>query len=219
MATKERPADRGARRGRELYLRAAHELRIGRVDRALSLDDVGAAVDLSAAEVSRIERGLVPSTSVVRLAQLHAVVGLELSVRSFAGGQPIRDASHAALLTRLRLRLHQRWRWATEVPLPIPGDQRAWDALVWLPECRYGIEAEMAPSDSQALVRRLTLKQRDGQVDGVILVVPATRRVRAFLAAAQVELEALFPIPGKRALELLEAGVDPGGGSVIILGR
>ncbi len=63
------------------------------------------------------------------------------------------------------------------------------------------------------------LKKRDGRVDGVLLVLPATRRVREFLAAAEVVLSPQFPVAGTRALELLKAGVNPGGSSVIVLRR
>jgi hypothetical protein len=58
---------------------------------------------------------------------------------------------------------------------------------------------------------------RDGQVDGVLLVLPDTRHVRLFLAAAADVLMPTSPIPGRRALELLAAGIDPGGNSVIVL--
>lgn len=195
------------------------EFRTSRVDRALSLADVGAATGISASEMSRIERGLVPSTSLARIVQLHAVVGNDVALQVYPGGSPIRDAGHAALLASFRARLHPTWRWATEVPLPIPGDKRAWDALAWLPTCRYGVEAEMAPTDAQALVRRLQLKLRDGGVDGILLVLPDTRRVRAFLVAAQPELAPLFPVAGRRALDRLEAGANPGGSAVILLAR
>lgn len=219
MAGKERASDRGRRIGRELYLRAAREQRQARIERGLSLDSVGDAVGLSASEVSRIERGLLPSTSIVRLSELHAVVGLELRLQSLPGGQPIRDASSVDLLARFRGRLHRSWRWAVEVPLPTPGDLRAWDALAWLPDCRYGIEAETAPNDAQALLRRIRLKTRDGGVDGVILLLPETRRVRTFLAAAGPSFSEAFPVPGRRCLELLAAGVDPGGSSIVVLNR
>jgi len=45
-----------------------------------------------------------------RAVLLHALVGLDLSVKSYAGGSPLRDRAHAALLARLRARLHPRLR-------------------------------------------------------------------------------------------------------------
>ena len=99
MATKERAADRGARRGRELTAGIARELHAARVDRGLSLRVVGAACGISASEASRIERGIV-SASIIRLAQLAAVVGLDLSVRLYPGGSPVRDSAQLAILAR-----------------------------------------------------------------------------------------------------------------------
>ena len=83
----------------------------------------------------------------------------------------------------------------------------------------YGTEAETAPRDSQGLNRRLSLKRRDGRVDGVLLVLRETRRTRLFLREAADELGPSFPIPGSRALELLRAGADPGGSAIILVPR
>jgi transcriptional regulator with XRE-family HTH domain len=219
MATRQRPADRGSHHGRELYLRIAAEFRSARLDRDLALLDVGRAVGLSASAVSRIERGLIPATSMVRMAELCAVVGLELAARAYPGGQPMRDAGHTAFVAGFLARIHRTWKRDVEVPLPIQSDKRAWDALISIPSCRYGVEVEMAPRDGQALARRLQLKQRDGEVDGILLVLPRTRHTREFLAGSRTLLATLFPVGGVRAMELLAAGVDPGGGSVIVIDR
>jgi transcriptional regulator with XRE-family HTH domain len=218
MGTRERPADRGKQRGREITLALGREVRAARRGLGLSLREVARAVDLSAAEVSRIERGLVAGVSVTTFATLLAVVGLELSGRAFAGGQPIRDAGHARLLIRFRGKLDDRLIWRTEVPFPQPGDKRAWDATItnaaktW----RHGVEAETRPSDGQALTRRLTLKQRDGGMDGVLLILPDTRHSRAFRAEFGSLLRAEFPVPGADALRRLAAGQDPGGSALIV---
>ncbi len=217
MASHEKPADRGARRARAIRIelgRAAHD---ARVDRGLALADVGSAVGLSAAWVSRTERGLSPSVSIVAIAQLLEVVGLEFSGRAFPGSGPIRDAAHIRLLDAFRARLHRSVRWATEVPLPTLGDQRGWDGMISMPTWRYGVEAETAPRDAQALDRRIQLKARDSSVDGVILLLPDTRAARLFLDGAGGHLRASFPVPGRRALELLGAGVDPGGSSIVMV--
>jgi hypothetical protein len=54
-------------------------------------------------------------------------------------------------------------------------------------------------------------------VDGILLVLPRTKRARAFVGSAGALLATIFPVPGRRALELLAAGVDPGGSAVIVL--
>lgn len=212
-----RPSEVGSTRARRLAVAAGREIRDARLDRDLSLRAVSRSVGLSESQVSRIERGLVRHVSVWDLARLHAVVGLELSLRSFPAGQPIRDAAHLSLLVEFAAGLHPSLGWATEVPLPIVGDQRSWDGLIRGAGWRYGVEAETVPRDAQALTRRLNLKARDGQVDGVILVVRGTARARAFLREAVGQLKASFPVDGNVAIERLRSGVDPGGSSVVVL--
>lgn len=187
------------------------------MNHALGLDDLGRAVGLSPAQVSRIERALAPNVSVLQLAGLSAAVGLDLAVRAYPAGEPIRDAAHLALLDRLRARLHRSLAWRTEVPLPIPGDRRAWDAMIRGPGWLLGVEAETRLGDLQALERRVALKQHDGGVDRVVLLLGDSRHNRSLLREHGNALAARFPVPGRRALELLAAGVDPGGSAIILL--
>lgn len=217
MSSKARQLDVGTARAAELVRRCGSEIRHARMDRGLSAAAVARAARLSTASVSRIERGLVPRVSVYDLARLHAVVGLELSVRSYPAGQPIRDFAHGSLLADFHRRLHRSIRWSIEVPLPITGDPRAWDAVVRADDWVYGVEAETAPRDAQALVRRLQLKARDGRVDGVLLILRRTVQTGRFLHEAGHLVRAAFPADGARALELLRAGVDPGGSAVIVV--
>lgn len=169
------------------------------------------------AELSRIERGLAGWASVVVLSQLCAVVGLDLAARAYPGGAPLRDARHGRLLSKLKAAISSALRWAIEVPLPNPGDQRAWDAVVRGGAWRYGIEAELNPIDGQALLRRLTLKERDGMVDGVILLMPDTRQTRLFRREFADLLAVQFPVRGAIALSRLAAGDDPGGSAIVVL--
>jgi len=217
MGSRERPVDVGARRGRELTESILRDLRSARIDHNLSGQHVAEAVGLSPAQYSRIERGLVKSLGIGQAATLLAAVGLDLSVRAFPGGAPLRDAAHAALLERLRHQLHRSLRVLAEVPLPAPGDLRAWDLLTIGADWRHGFEAETRPRDLQALLRRIALKVRDGGVDGASLVLLDSRHNRAFVRAHESALSERFPVPGARALELLRIGADPGLGSVILL--
>jgi hypothetical protein len=82
---------------------------------------------------------------------------------------------------------------------------------------RYGVEAETAPRDVQALARRLAVKLRDGEADGIVLVLPRTRRVREFLLAGRGLLEATLPIAGATARARLAAGHDPGGNAIVLI--
>jgi len=217
MATRERLADRGSRLARESLERLGRDLRAARIDRGLSCAAVGIAVGRSAAEVSRVERARSARVPYVTLARMAAVVGLEISLRAYPGATPLRDAAHARLLADFRAGIHPSLHWASEVPLPIVGDQRAWDAMLIGRGWRFGVEAETAPADAQAFARRIGLKERDGHVDGVLLVVRETRRVRAFLAAATPVFGPAFPVPAREALTSLRAGTKPVGNAIIVV--
>ncbi len=178
---------------------------------------VGRAVGMSGPQVCRIERGCSPEVSIAALCRLLAVVGLELSARAYPAGEPTRDRAHLALLGRFRACLHGSLRWRMEAPFPIPGDLRAWDGHVGGVGWRVGVEAETRPVDLQALQRRLALKLRDGGVDALILLLSDTRHNRGLLRAHADDLVERFPVPGRRALELLAAGVPPGGNAIVML--
>jgi hypothetical protein len=53
----------------------------------------------------------------------------------------------------------------------------------------------------------------------VLLLLPDNRTSRSFLRDAAVELQPTFTQAGVRALELLRAGIDPGGSAVILVPR
>lgn len=217
MASYEKRDDRAKRTARDALHQAGSELRTARLALDLSQGVAAHAIGMSASAWSRLERGAAPYLPVMDLARALAVVGLDLHVRAYPGGQPLRDQAHLELLDRLRARLSARARWRTEVPLPNPGDRRAWDALILLPDVRVGVEAETRGRDSQDLQRRLALKRRDGGVDHVVLLMADTRHNRRFLRLAGEGLLSDFPVPGNVALERLAAAEDPGGSAIILL--
>ena len=106
--------------------------------------------------------------AVIVLARLFAVVGLDLSARGFPGPTVLRDAPQGRVLTRFRTYLHASLSWSGEVPFPDRHDQRRCDGIVQGRGWRYGVEAETAPTDSQALLGRLLLKRRDGGVEALL---------------------------------------------------
>src|SRR3954454_2881835 len=217
MGTRERRGDVGAVRGRALTAMVLADLRTARRDRGLGGADVAREIGMSQSQYSRIERGLVGSLSIELASVLLAAVGLDLSVRSYPGGEPLRDAAHVALIGRFRAQVHRSLRVLTEVPFPQPGDRRAWDVVVVGRDWRHGVEAETRPRDRQAIERRLALKLRDGDVSSMSLLLLDSRYNRDFVRASGGVLCERFPIPGRRPLELLRAGVDPGGSSIILL--
>lgn len=217
VATRERPADRGKRRGIDAASSIGREIRLARRQLGLSLKAVADVVGISVTELWRIEHGLAPWVSLILLAQLCGAVGLDLFARAYPGGRALRDGRQASLLLRLHHRLHVALGWRTEVPLPNAGDQRAWDAAIFGPAWRYGVEAELNPIDGQALLRRVKLKDRDGGMDGVILLLPETRQARLFRTEFSLVLRNEFPVEPRLALKRLAAGEDPGGSCVLVL--
>jgi transcriptional regulator with XRE-family HTH domain len=217
MATRERHTDAAARRGRSLTSTILSELRSGRLDRNLSGADVATALGLSAAQYSRIERGKTAGVTIEQASVALAAVGLELSVRVYPGGPPIRDSAHTALIDRLRGRCHRSVRLMTEVPLTGAGDQRAWDVVLVGQAWRHAVEVETRPRDRQALERRIGLKARDGGFDGVSLLLLESRHNREFVSIHGAVLAERFPVLAADALAALRAGTDPGAGAVILL--
>jgi transcriptional regulator with XRE-family HTH domain len=223
MPTRERPAHRGHRLARYDLMRVIDDLHGSRVMAGLSLATVGRATGISPSALSRIERGKTMSVSIDQLARIGAVVGLDVRVRTYPSGDPVRDAAQVRLLERCRARLAPTLTFRTEVPLPIEGDLRAWDG--WIdgfeadPTSASGlaVEAETRLSDLQAQTRRLTLKMRDGGVEAVLLVVADTRTNQAVLRAAAPAILELFPVPPRRTLQALAEGVHPGGSALICL--
>jgi len=185
----------------------ARELRLARRAAGLSQQAVADAAHLPRSKVSRVERVGDPGLSLADASVLLAAVGLDLSVRAFPGGDPARDAAHTALLERLRVRLHPSLGWATEVPLPLPGDRRAWDALISGASWRVGVEAETHADDRQALERKVMLKMRDGGVAAVLVVLARTEANRRFAEQHEEELRRAFPVGAREALRALAAGL------------
>src|SRR5262249_23878544 len=87
--------------------------------------------------------------------ELGVVLGLDPSIQFYPADDPPRDRAEIARVGRFRSRIFPGLTFATEVPLTIPGDLRAWDALVSIHRLRIGIEAETRIRDFQWVTRRL----------------------------------------------------------------
>jgi transcriptional regulator with XRE-family HTH domain len=220
MGTRERPADRGRRRTADAFRRLGHEHRDARIAAGLSLRAAAAASGAAYTQLWRFERGELDRVSIKDVGAWCAVVGLDLAIRAYPAGDPIRDRAQLALLERLRARLHPALRWRTEVPLPIDGDLRAWDAEIsgrqsepW----RARVEAETRIADGQALERRMTLKFRDDPHGHLILLVSDTRANRAALRSLGAGLKQLLPLDTRAVLAALDKGEDPGANGIVVM--
>jgi transcriptional regulator with XRE-family HTH domain len=210
VSTRERHRDRGTRLASTNLASIGRELREARRGLGLRQADVARAAGISRAWVSRIELAKAPEVGVRRLSVVGAVVGLDLSLKTYPGPNAIREQGHRALLLRFRALLTAGVPWRMEVPLPIVGDQRAWDAMTELWHLRVAIEAEMRLTDLQALESRLALKLRDGRIDRLILVVADTRANRLVIREHGAELRSMFPLQGGAARAAIRSDRDPG---------
>jgi transcriptional regulator with XRE-family HTH domain len=219
MPTRDDPVLRGRRRGDDLTRRLGLELRDARVGHGLSQAKVARAAGVPRASISRIENGRAPNVPIRLAALLAALVGLDLAVSTYAGGRHIRDIGQVRLMARLAKRLGPDWRWNFEVPLPIPGDQRAWDAVVThrASGYRFGLEAVTRIHDLQALLRRVALKARDGGLERVVLLVTDTRTNRRGIETGLDVLGSAFPSGTRAALIALGRGDLPPEDALIVL--
>jgi transcriptional regulator with XRE-family HTH domain len=196
------------------------EIRTARVSRGLTIADVAAAVGLSPSQVSRIERVIHPNVTVVQLARVGAVVGLDVRIRAYPGPAATRDAGQLKLMHAFRERLHPNLRMRLEVPVA-PGDQRAWDAVlshfVDSPGSFVPTEFDSVIVDFQAQLRRTTLKCADAGCERLLWVVAATRRNRTAIRAVRTLVADTFPVSSRTALRALREGRNPGGSSLILL--
>jgi transcriptional regulator with XRE-family HTH domain len=96
----------------------------------VSQDTLGTAVGLSGSEVRRVERGEAPWLTLDHAARLLAAVGLDLWVRAYPGGLPVRDAAHLQLLARFEARLPASVQCHREWPIPNSSDRMALDLVL-----------------------------------------------------------------------------------------
>jgi transcriptional regulator with XRE-family HTH domain len=215
MTSRDSQIHRAARTADEDEARVRADIARSRRGAGLSHAEVGRRCGMSRTMVARAEAGTRPTT-IGEFARLGAAVGLDVRLRAYIAGDPICDAGQQRLLGRLRVRLGPSLGWGTEVPLAIEGDRRAWDAVIRGVRWMLAVEAETVLDDLQAVERRVALKQRDGGVDHVILLVADTRRNRRALAAAPHAF-AGFSRDARTVLRALGAGRDPGCSAVLIL--
>ena len=98
-------------------LQLGDEFRDQRLTLGRSQQAVADAARISRARLSRIENGKVPRLSILEASQIAAVLGLDLSVRAYPGGSPVRDSAHAERLRGMLDHAHAPLSCRTEVPL------------------------------------------------------------------------------------------------------
>jgi transcriptional regulator with XRE-family HTH domain len=197
--------------------RLATEIRTARVAAGLSQQAMAELAGWTQTEVSRFERHLFTNVSFPRVAQLAAVVGLELSASLYVFGEPVADRGQQAAIERFLTYVSPIYRHAREVLLPNPHDRRSWDLLLRLDAQRVGVEVETRIRDIQVLVRRIRERERDGGVDEILIVLSDTAHNRALVGQLRDALGSRFATPPRVLLAALRAGVALPGSGVVLL--
>jgi transcriptional regulator with XRE-family HTH domain len=217
MATRERRSDRARWQAQRALSAIGDEIRDARISSGRTQMQVGARVGLSSSEISRIERGRSPRVPYVAIVVVAAAVGLDVPLKAFPNGELVRDAGQLAVMARFRRLCHASLRHPTEVPLGIPGDRRAWDAVVVGLGWSIPVEVETRLRDTQALRRRFALKMQDGRVDRMLLVIADTRHNRHVLRLAHDDFAEAFPLRSRDAIAALRQGERPSASAIILL--
>jgi transcriptional regulator with XRE-family HTH domain len=204
-----------------LLARSVSELRQARLTAALSHDQLARELGWSPTAVGRFESGQREDIGIVALSEIASVLGYEVSVGLHPIGDPVRDKGQLACGRRFDAVLSDRWRVTGETLLPGAGEQRAWDKLLRLvvssPRYLVGADIESRVWDVQAIVRRTRARERDGQVDHILIVLADTAHNRRVADELRGALGKDYATGSRRLLRALRLGERlPGSGVVLI---
>ncbi len=217
MPVRRDPVKEARRRGQWQVGELIRDLRAARLAAGLSQRRVARALGISHQLVSQWERGTgMPDP--VRAVMWGGAVGLDVTLRSFPGGSPLRDAGQLRVLARARDRIGGRWSWRTEEPVSQdPRDRRAVDAVIRHNGHSIGLEIITRLTDAQAQVRAALLKQHAAGLDRMLLVLADSRHNRAAVAAARPTLTPAFPLQPRPTLRALQEGRLPASNGLLFV--
>ncbi len=165
----------------------------------------------------RFEQFRYPAASIVRLAEVASVLGLELFAGLSPRGDGIRDRGQQGAIDRFLREVGSGYKWMREVLLPLPGDHRSWDLLLRLGNFLVGVEVETRIRDIQALVRRIRERERDGGTGEILIVLADTAHNRRFVTELRTALGTRYSTSPRLILAALRTGRPvPGSGVVLI---
>lgn len=211
------PIDEAGRRARRQLDELLRDLRAAREAAGLSQATVAATLGHSRPLIGHWELGNI-SPDPVQLARWGAVLGLDVPIRAFPAGSPLRDVGQLRLLARARVAIGGRWTWRTEVPVSLaPRDRRAFDAVLSGAVGRVGLEAITRLTDAQAQVRAAILKQEVAGLERMVLVLAETRYNRGAVGDAAPTLLGAFPASPREVVKALRAGQMPAANGIILV--
>lgn len=217
MSIRRDPVNEARRRGRRQLAELIGDLRDARLAAGLSQRRVARALTISHQLVSQWERS-VGMPDPVRAVVWGATVGLDVTIRAYPGGSPLRDAGQLRVLARARARIGESWSWRTEKPVSNdPRDRRASDAVISRGGHSVGIEVITRLTDVQAQVRSALLKQQAASLEQMVLVMADSRHNRMAVAAAAPTLTPAFPLGPRAVLGALRQGRAPGSNGLVFV--
>ncbi len=204
-----------------LVARALTELENAREGAGLSQANLAHALGWSSSALARFLANELDDVGVTRLSEMASVLGLEVSLGLHPIGDPVRDKGQLAIGRRFQAILSSKWRVTDETLLPGAGELRAWDKLLRLisasPPYLVGVDIESRIHDVQAIVRRTRLRERDGQVDAIVLVLGDSATNRRVIDELRAGLGADYASSARAALRALRSGKRLVGGGVVLI--
>jgi len=191
------------------------------MEAGLTQREVADLIGVAPSNLWRLEAGQVAGVTVERLSEIASVLGYEISLGIHPVGDPVRDKGQLAVGRRLQAMLSERWRVTDETPLPGAGELRAWDKLLRLvgavPPHLVGVDIETRVTDIQALTRRTRIRERDGGVDAIVLVLADSAHNRRIADELRVNLGRAYATSPRSILRSLRSGERLVGGGVVLL--
>jgi transcriptional regulator with XRE-family HTH domain len=216
-----RRADIGRERARELARRFGLELRIARTAAGLTQKQVAVGSGVSQQIVSQAERGDI-GLSLIARCQMTAAVGHELGLRLWpVEGVALRDSGQLALAEAILSALHVSWAARLEAPIAT-ADRRAADLLLTRTDEVVEIEIERTLVDLQGQLRagqlkRESLAERFDLPVRLVIAVPDGARIRAKLAPFEDVLSRALPVPSREIASALRMGRTIGGDGLLFV--
>lgn len=218
MTTRSRAVDAARRTWHHRRVEIGLELRVSRLTAGASQTAVGAAIGVSASEVSRRELGNAPRVTAASLCEHAAAVGLKLVFSMYPAGGAVRDEAQLRYIHRFLGRVSATFQRQLEAVIPLPGDLRAVDILLRAPGTVIAVEVITRLSDVQAQTRAAQLKARDVGATHLVIVIADTHANRRALDAARSALTAGgWDLDSRRVLRALGAGLPPERNAVVAI--